>query len=149
MLKTMRSLEHEDDDLAAPAAPEPPGAHLARRRRAQRSCLLLAAGGFGLIGLAGCGSGKSAEVAVTSCQSDANGGSPTASGTFLSHKGGEVGFTFDVVFRDGSGHEVSHQIVKIPRIGKDETQNWNATGLSFYKGEVTCTVHQVKKTDAS
>ena len=116
-----------------------------------RRCGAAALAGLALLAAsAGCSSeddDKAAgDVKVTTCEADAGGGRPTASGSISNGSSKDSAYAFRVRFTDSSGNRVSEGAVTVAKVDSGGDATWKATGVARAKGPLTCEVSGVSRT---
>lgn len=87
-----------------------------------------------------------ADVTVTQCVADPEGGRPTAEGEITNHSSKDSGYAFGVVFSDAAGNRVSQGAVTVADVAPGATATWRATGVARARGPLQCRVTNVVRT---
>ncbi|HEX2849064.1 MAG TPA: hypothetical protein VHN98_00855 [Acidimicrobiales bacterium] len=95
-----------------------------------------------------CSSAKSvaSDVKVSSCDAGSSGGKPVAKGEVKNSSSKDSSYAFRVSFTDSSGNHVTDGAVALSKVKAGETAQWDATGATGVKGNVTCKVENVART---
>ena len=118
--------------------------------RAGRRAGGLVLAGLTAVALAGaCSSAEknaAADVTISSCSADPNGGRPTVAGEIRNHSSKDSGYVFRVTFTDSSGNKVSDGAVSVAKVDAGGTATWHAAGAASAKGPLTCKATNVVRT---
>jgi hypothetical protein len=88
----------------------------------------------------------SADVAVTRCEADPEGGRPTAEGTINNRTSKDSAYVFTVQFADPAGNTVSEGPVTVASVAAGGNAIWRTDGLARARGPLTCEPTNIERT---